>query len=346
MKKEMNTVLNTKLSTNVEDGRAMCLLCPRSCIISEGESGFCQIRKNINGTIQLSWYGQTSGFNIDPMEKKPLYHFYPGSSILSLGTMGCNLACQFCQNWSISQNKSNPLESLRLFPEDILALSQKYRCLPVAFTYNEPITAIEYVVDSAILLRENKIKTVLVSSGYINKKPARELFNHIDAANIDLKSINNAFYQKYTDSALKPVLNTLSYIREHTQTWLEITNLVIPGLNDSTSDLHNLSKWIYKNLGSYTVLHFSAFHPAHKLTRISQTSPDILYKAREIALSEGLRYIYCGNITDNKTNSTYCHSCKSLLIERKGYNIVQNHLTGTGSCAKCKTKIPGFFANP
>jgi len=346
MKKEMKIELNTKLSTNVKDDKAMCLLCPRSCIISEGESGFCQIRKNINGIIQLSWYGQTSGFNVDPMEKKPLYHFYPGSSILSLGTIGCNLACQFCQNWSISQNKNNPAEPIKLFPEDILALSQKYRCLSVAFTYNEPITAIEYVVDSAILLRENNIKTVLVSSGYINKKPARELFKHIDAANIDLKSINNTFYQKYTDSTLKPVLDALSCIRENTQTWLEITNLVIPGLNDSKSDLHNLSKWIYHNLGSDTVLHFSAFHPAYKLTRISQTSPEVLIKAREIALSEGLRYIYCGNIIDNKTNSTYCHSCKSLLIERRGYHIVQNHLFDKGSCTKCKTRIPGFFNSP
>jgi pyruvate formate lyase activating enzyme len=291
----------------------------------------------------LTTYGRSSGFCIDPIEKKPLNHFYPGSSILSFGTAGCNLACKFCQNWDISKSRSFDKLADQANPEAIASRANELGCKSIAFTYNDPVIFTEYVMDVSDACHEHNIKTVAVTAGYIHDQPRRDLFSKIDAANVDLKSFTEAFYVKQTGSHLQPVLDTLKYLLRETEVWVEITTLLIPGLNDSEDEITKMSSWIAKELGLDVPLHFSAFHPDYKMTDIPATPSETLIRARQIAQSAGLRYVYTGNVHNREGDTTYCPSCNTPLIERDWYEIKQYRLTPDGHCPDCNTQIAGHF---
>ncbi len=327
----------------LENGRIKCNLCPRFCTMADGQEGFCWVRKNEGGKLVLTTYGRSSGFCIDPIEKKPLNHFFPGSQVLSFGTAGCNMGCKFCQNWDISKSRQTQTLSSAAFPEQIASAAVEEGIKSVAFTYNDPVIFLEYAVDTAIECRKRNIKTVAVTAGYICEDPRKEFFEHMDAANVDLKSFSENFYYKYTGAHLQPVLETLRYIRHQTDTWLEITTLVIPGLNDSDAEIREEAKWILDNLGPEVPLHLSAFHPAWKLKNPPPTPPETLSRARDIALSEGLRYVFTGNVHDSGGQSTWCHKCGELLIERDWYQLGRWNLTPEGKCASCGEPCAGYF---
>jgi pyruvate formate lyase activating enzyme len=291
----------------------------------------------------LTTYGRSSGFCIDPIEKKPLNHFYPGSSILSFGTAGCNLACKFCQNWDISKSRSFDKLADQANPEAIASRANELGCKSIAFTYNDPVIFTEYVMDVSDACHEHNIKTVAVTAGYIHDQPRRDLFSKIDAANVDLKAFTEAFYVKQTGSHLQPVLDTLKYLLRETEVWVEITTLLIPGLNDSEDEITKMSSWIAKELGLDVPLHFSAFHPDYKMTDIPATPSETLIRARQIAQSAGLRYVYTGNVHNREGDTTYCPSCNTPLIERDWYEIKQYRLTPDGHCPDCNTQIAGHF---
>ncbi len=327
-----------------KDGRKKCDLCPRGCTMQTGQKGFCFVREAKEDGIYLTTYGRSSGFCIDPIEKKPLNHFYPGSSVLSFGTAGCNLGCKFCQNWDISKAKTQDRLMSAMMPNEIAALAQQYHSKSVAYTYNDPVIFAEYAIDTAKECRKRGIKNVAVSAGYITEQAREEFFEVMDAANIDLKGFTNEFYQKQSMAELKPVLNTLEYIVNHTKTWLEITTLLIPTLNDSDEELNHMTQWIRDYLGSNVPLHFSAFHPDFKLQNFEHTPKQTLIRAREIALKNGLNHVYVGNVHDKKDSSTYCSSCKKLLIERDWFELGEFHIKD-GLCEFCLTKLPGIFEN-
>lgn len=290
----------------------------------------------------LTTYGRSSGFCIDPIEKKPLNHFLPGTSILSFGTAGCNLGCKFCQNWDISKSREFDKLADQATPQKIAQAAKKLGCRSVAFTYNDPVIFAEYAMDTADECRKLGIHPVAKTAGYITDEARPEFFAHMDAANIDLKAFTEDFYKKLTLSALQPVLDTLVYVKKHTKVWLEITNLVILGENDSDKEFHEMSEWILKNIGPDVPLHFTAFHPDFKMMDHSPTSASTLTKARGIAIAHGLRYVYTGNVHDPEGGSTYCPHCRELLIERDGYELGKYHIQ-TGRCAYCQTLIPGYF---
>jgi len=325
------------------DKKIQCELCPRSCILDNGTTGFCFVRKNIAGAMVLTTYGQSSGLSIDPIEKKPLNHFYPGTNVLSFGTIGCNLACQFCQNWNMSRSKDSNLSSIEAPPELIAQKAKETKCRSVAFTYNDPIIFAEYAMDVASECKRLGIKTVAVSSGYITEKAQPIFFKNINAANIDLKAFSDTFYKKFTSGYLQPVLDTLTYIRKNTNIWLEVTNLLIDGLNDSDTELHTMTEWIVKNLGKDVPLHFTAFHPTYKMLNVPVTPLKTLQNAREIALSKGIHHVYLGNVIDPIAENTYCHNCKSMLIGRKMYEITKYNLMNAHQCPHCDTKCAGIF---
>lgn len=327
-----------------EDGRILCNLCPRNCILHEGQRGFCFVRQNIGGEMILTTYGRSSGFCIDPIEKKPLNHFYPGTSILSFGTAGCNLGCKFCQNWDISKSREFDKLADQASPKTIAQAAKKFGCRSVAFTYNDPVIFAEYAIDVADECRKLGIHPVAKTAGYITDEARPEFYSHMDAANVDLKAFTEDFYKKLTLSSLKAVLDTLVYVKKHTSVWLEITNLVIPGENDSDKEFHEMSQWILDYLGPDVPLHFTAFHPDFKMTDHPPTPPSTLTRAREIALSHGLHYVYTGNVHDSKGSSTYCPNCGKLLIERDWYVLGKYHVKN-GQCAFCQTPIPGYFEN-
>ena len=325
------------------DGRIQCDLCPRDCKLHDGQRGACFVRQNIGGEMILTTYGRSSGFCIDPIEKKPLHHFFPGSSVLSFGTAGCNLACKFCQNWDIS--KSREMDSLQdeASPDAIAAAAIRLGCKSVAFTYNDPVIFAEYAMDVADACHERGIKTVAVTAGYIHDAPRREFYAKMDAANVDLKAFTDDFYVKLCGARLKPVLETLVYLKHETDCWFEITTLLIPGKNDSVEELTAECKWIMKELGPDVPLHFSAFHPDYKMTDLPRTPPATLTRAREIALAEGLHYVYTGNVHDERGGSTYCPACKSALVIRDWYRIDEYRITPDGKCPDCGTAIAGRF---
>jgi pyruvate formate lyase activating enzyme len=325
----------------LNEGIIQCTICPRNCKLKNGQAGFCQIRKNINGEIILTSYGYNTGLAVDPIEKKPLYHFYPNSNVLSFGTLGCNMGCQFCQNWHISKSKADPKIN-HAEPEKIVGLAKKLGCKSVAFTYNDPIVFFEYAIDTAKLCRDNGIKTVAVTAGYINPEPRKEFFAYMDAVNVDLKAFSEEFYNKNCLAHLAPILDTIKYIKKETNCWLELTTLLIEGENDSEEELKKECEWIMKNLGDDVVLHFSAFYPAYKFMDKPPTSISTLLKAYEIAVNAGLKYVYTGNVIDEKTSTTYCHACKKPLIVRKGYELTENNLE-KNYCKFCKTKCSGIF---
>ncbi len=343
----MTTVLSPypgRFWHGVENNKIFCDLCPRSCVLGEGQRGFCFVRQNIGGQMILTTYGRSSGFCIDPIEKKPLNHFLPGTSIFSFGTAGCNLGCKFCQNWDISKSREFDRLNDEASPKSIAQTSKKLDCRSVAFTYNDPVIFAEYAMDVADECRKLGIHPVAKTAGYITDQARPEFYSHMDAANIDLKAFTESFYRNVTLSALKPVLDTLVYLKAKTKVWFEITNLIIPGENDTDKELNEMSDWIKSNLGLDVPLHFTAFHPDFKMMDKPPTPPATLKRAREIALSKGLHYVYTGNIHDAKTQSTYCHNCKKLLIERDWYELGEFHIRD-GKCEFCDTIIPGVFEN-
>lgn len=326
------------------DGRMQCDLCPRDCKLHAGQRGACFVRMREGDQMILTTYGRSSGFCIDPIEKKPLNHFYPGSSVLSFGTAGCNLACKFCQNWDISKSRDMDRLMDQASPETIAAEAVKYKCTSVAFTYNDPVIFTEYAMDVADACHAVGVKTVAVTAGYIHDQPRRDFFAMIDAANVDLKAFTDDFYFQLTGSHLQPVLDTLVYLKHETQVWFEITTLLIPGHNDSTDELEALSRWVMQALGPDVPLHFSAFHPDHKMPDVPATPTTTLVRARNIALKAGLKYVYTGNVHHTEGDTTYCSGCHAPLIQRDWYQIDSYRLTADRCCPDCGTALAGRFA--
>ncbi|MDR1934941.1 MAG: AmmeMemoRadiSam system radical SAM enzyme [Candidatus Accumulibacter sp.] len=326
-----------------QPARIQCELCPRDCQLHAGQRGACFVRRNADERMILTTYGRSSGFCIDPIEKKPLNHFYPGSSVLSFGTAGCNLACKFCQNWDISRSRDTDRLMDAASPEGIAGAALAYGAQSVAFTYNDPVIFAEYAIDTAEACRRRGVKTVAVTAGYIHPQPAREFFAVMDAANVDLKAFTDAFYLRLCGAHLRPVLDTLAYIRHHTGCWLEITTLLIPGQNDSPAEIKALSRWVASELGPDVPLHFSAFHPAWKMDALPPTLPSTLTLARGIALEAGLHYVYTGNVHDTEGDTTFCPACHAALIVRDWYAIRHYDLPGNGRCPHCGTRIAGHY---
>lgn len=327
----------------LDDGRMQCDLCPRDCRLHEGQRGACFVRMRENDQMILTTYGRSSGFCIDPIEKKPLNHFYPGSSVLSFGTAGCNLACKFCQNWDISKSRNIDLLMDQASPAAIAAAAADHDCRSVAFTYNDPVIFAEYAMDVADACHAHGIKTVAVTAGYMHDIPRRDFYAKMDAANVDLKAFTEEFYYKLTGSQLQPVLDTLTYLKHETEVWFEITTLLIPGQNDSDEEISAMCKWIKKELGADVPLHFSAFHPDYKMPDIPPTPRATLIRAREIGMREGLHYVYTGNVHNLEGDTTFCPACKAPLIVRDWYQIKQYRLTKDGHCPDCKALIAGRF---
>jgi len=321
-----------------------CDICPKRCFIAEGQTGSCGVRTCQNGNIASLSYGKTTGFAVDPIEKKPLNHFYPGSKTLSFGSIGCNLACRFCQNASTAQSYDLSLLTTSATPDDVVQLAKQHHCESVAFTYNEPIISAEYVQDVAAACRNAGVKTVAVSNGYIAEKHRATLFDRMDAANIDLKSFSEKFYRDYCGGELEPVKETLRYLAK-SNTWLEVTTLLIPTLNDSEQEITELCDWIAKNLGKEVPLHFSAFRPANRLLTLAPTPPQTLFRAREIAISSGMQYVYTGNIDDPAGQSTYCPQCRQTVIFRDRYTVVEYEIDEESCCKYCGQSIAGRFAD-
>ena len=327
----------------LEDGRIQCDLCPRDCRLHEGQRGACFVRARVGDAMVLTTYGRSSGFCIDPVEKKPLNHFLPGSAILSFGTAGCNLACKFCQNWDISKSRDMDRLMDEATPEAIARAAAESGCRSVAFTYNDPVIFAEYAMDVADACHDAGMLTVAVTAGYIREEPRREFYAKMDAANVDLKGFTDEFYVKLTGAKLNPVLDTLAWLKHESRVWFEITTLLIPGKNDSDEEVRAESRWIMKELGPDVPLHFTAFHPDFKMTDIAATPAATLTRARAIALDEGLRYVYTGNVHDRTGGTTFCPSCRTSLIERDWHRIDAYRLTPEGRCPECASAIPGLF---
>ncbi|MDR1186873.1 MAG: AmmeMemoRadiSam system radical SAM enzyme [Bifidobacteriaceae bacterium] len=324
-----------------QDGRVQCDLCPRYCRLREGQRGFCFVRQNVGGALDLTTYGRSSGFACDPVEKKPLYHYLPGASVFSFGTAGCNLGCRFCQNWEISTARDMDTLMAQASPEQIAAAAQRAGCAAVAYTYNDPIIFTEYAVDAALAARERGLANIAVSAGYVTAEGAADLFGAMDAANIDLKSFDSDFYRKITGGRLEVVQDTLRYLVHETSVWTEVTTLLVPGLNDSDSEIDRLTGWVAGELGADLPLHFSAFHPAARMLDRPRTPVASLRRARELALANGLRHVYLGNVWDEAGSTTYCPSCGATLLVRDGYTIRRRSLGRDGLCPGCGTVVAG-----
>lgn len=325
------------------DGRMQCDLCPRECRLRDGQRGHCFVRQRMGDQMVLTTYGRSSGFCVDPIEKKPLNHFYPGSSVLSFGTAGCNLACTFCQNWDISKSKDIDRLADQASPETIAKTAKELGCQSVAFTYNDPVIFAEYAMDVADACHEVGLKAVAVTAGYICAEPRKEFYAKMDAANVDLKAFTEEFYFKLTGAHLSPVLETLEYLKNKTDVWVELTTLLIPGHNDSAEEISEMCQWIAQHLGTEVPLHFSAFHPDYKMMNIPSTPYQTLVRSRSIAREMGLKYVYTGNVHDTEGDTTYCPTCSAPLIQRDWYEILDYKLGQDGKCLKCGTLIPGRF---
>ena len=327
----------------LEDGKIQCDVCPRECKLREGQRGLCFVRARQNDAIVLTTYGRSSGFCVDPIEKKPLNHFLPGTPILSFGTAGCNLACKFCQNWDMSKSREFDILADQASPEKIARVAEELGCRSVAYTYNDPAIFMEYAIDVAAACRERGIRSVAVTAGYMCDAPRREFFRHMDAANVDLKAFSDEFYWKITGGHMQPVLDTLRYLKHETDVWFEVTTLLIPGLNDSDDELQRMSDWFAEHLGPDVPWHFTAFHPDWKMQDRPPTPPETLSRAREIARSKGLHYVYTGNVHDREGGSTYCHHCGERLIGRDWYVIQSWNLDQQSRCRNCATPCAGHF---
>jgi len=318
-----------------------CKICPRMCLIAPGQSGFCRVRTNLDGEIRPLTYGQPCSIAVDPVEKKPLFHFLPASKILSLATVGCNLRCQFCQNWEISQALPSDISVYAATPEQLVAMARERGCRSIAYTYTDPTVYYEFARDCAVRARDAGVKNVLVTAAYINREPWQELCRYTDAANIDLKALSDKFYREVCGAELQPVLDALVTAKAM-GVMLEVTNLVIPGLNDSDEELRGLTRWVKQNLGPETPLHFSRFFPQYRMLDRAPTPEATLRRAREIALSEGLNYVYIGNLITQGSENTYCPGCRALLVERQSYTVLKNSVTGD-CCPQCGQPIPGVW---
>ncbi len=329
------------------DGRIQCDLCPRDCKLHEGQRGACFVRQRGNGAtsdqLYLTTYGRSSGFCIDPIEKKPLNHFFPGSSVSSFGTAGCNLACKFCQNWDISKSRDHDRLQAEASPEAIARAAQQSGCASVAYTYNDPVIFAEYAMDIADACHAVGVRSVAVTAGYMHAEPRRAFYAKMDAANVDLKGFTESFYAKLCAGHLAPVLDTLLYLKYETACWFEITTLLIPGENDSVAEIEALTRWVRDELGLEVPLHFTAFHPDFKMTDKPRTPPATVKRAREIGLAQGLHYVYTGNIMDEAGGSTYCPGCQSKIISRDWHNVAGYQITPAQRCTHCNTHIAGRF---
>lgn len=339
----MQSNLKTSYWHRLPDDRIQCDLCPRFCKLREGQRGLCFVRSRIDDAIVLTTHSRSSGFCIDPIEKKPLNHFFPGTPVLSFGTAGCNLACKFCQNWDISKSRETETLSVAATPRSIAATAKAHGCTSVAFTYNDPVIFHEYAIDVATACRELQIFSVAVTAGYIEPKPRREFFSAMDAANVDLKAFSEKFYRRIAGGSLAPVLDTLVHLRNETSVWFEVTYLIIPEHNDEPSEIAAMCEWFVRELGPAVPLHFSAFHPDWKMRHVAPTPITSLIRARSIALEHGLHYVYTGNVHDVGGGSTYCHQCGACLIERDWYEIGRYQLGKDGECLKCGSRCPGHF---
>ncbi|MEE9607324.1 MAG: AmmeMemoRadiSam system radical SAM enzyme [Myxococcota bacterium] len=336
-------VVPTRYWTRLEDGRVQCDVCPRRCRLNEGQRGLCFVRARQDDAIVLTTFGRSSGYCVDPIEKKPLNHFLPGTPVLSFGTAGCNLACRFCQNWDISKSRQIDTLADQAPPRVIARAARELGCRSVAFTYNDPVIFMEYAIETAQACRELGVAAVAVTAGYVCAEPREEFFRHMDAANVDLKGFSESFYRKVCGGQLEPVLDTLVYLKHHTDVWFEITTLLIPGENDSEEELHALSDWVVENLGPDVPLHFTAFHPDYRMLDKPATPPAVLRRARAIALERGARYVYTGNVHDAEGQSTRCHACGATLIGRDWYVLGEWNLTDDGRCRRCSTRCAGVF---
>ncbi len=330
----------------LRDGRIQCDVCPRACRLHEGQRGLCFVRARIDDQIVLTSYGRSSGFCVDPVEKKPLNHFLPGSAVLSFGTAGCNLACKFCQNWDISKSREIDTLADAASPEALAEVAERAGCRSVAFTYNDPVIFAEYAADVADACHDRGIKAVAVTAGYMNPRPRAEFYRHIDAANVDLKAFTEEFYHRTCAANLADVLDTLRYLRHETDAWFEITTLLIPGRNDSDAEIAAECAWILDNLGPEVPLHFTAFHPDYKMTDVPATPPATLTRARMIALQQGLRHVYTGNVHDADGGSTFCPGCGRAVVVRDWYRILRYELTDDGACKSCGTRLAGVYDGP
>ncbi len=342
----VNDTVATKYWHVLDDGRVQCDLCPRFCHLREGQRGLCFVRMRQGDQVVLTTYGRSSGFCVDPIEKKPLNHFFPGTSVLSFGTAGCNLACKFCQNWDISKSRQTDTLADSASPQHIADVAKQLDCRSVAFTYNDPVIFHEYAVDIAQACHQQDVKTVAVTAGYVCPEPREEFYRHMDAADVDLKAFTERFYKKICGGSLQPVLETLEYLKHETDVWFELTTLLIPGENDSQPEIEEMTQWVVEHLGPDVPMHFTAFHPDWKMRDKSPTPPKTLMAARQIALKNGVRYAYTGNVHDEAGGSTYCHQCGIKLIGRDWYELHDWNLDDSGHCRACGTRCAGAFAGP
>jgi pyruvate formate lyase activating enzyme len=333
----------TRYWHRLEDGRVQCDVCPRECRMHEGQRGLCFVRGVEAGEVRLHTYGRSSGFCVDPIEKKPLNHFLPGTPVLSFGTAGCNLACKFCQNWDMSKSRAMDTLADEASPQRLAESAERLGCASVAYTYNDPTIFMEYADDVALACRERGIRSVAVTAGYMSAAPRAEFFSHMDAANVDLKAFTERFYKKVCGAELGAVLETLEYVKRETPVWLEITTLLIPGQNDSEAEIDAMTHWIREHLGPDVPLHFSAFHPDWKMADTPATPPATLTRARRLALRNGLHYVYTGNVHDPQGASTWCPGCGVRVIERDWYELGEWALDREGACVGCGTRIAGVF---
>ena len=335
--------VRTKYWHKLDDGRIQCDLCPRACKLRNGQRGLCFVRACEDDQVVLTTYGRSSGFCVDPIEKKPLNHFLPGTPILSFGTAGCNLACKFCQNWDMSKSREMQTLADAAAPEQLADAAAQIGCRSIAYTYNDPVIFHEYAIDVAQAAAAKGVKSVAVTAGYICPVPRKEFFQHMDAANIDLKAFTERFYHRICGGHLADVLDTLQYVKHETSVWFELTTLLIPGENDSPAEIESMSKWIVDNLGTDVPLHFTAFHPDYRMLDKPNTPPATLTQARKIATENGLAHVYTGNVHDNVGGSTYCANCDSLLIERDWYRLGEWNLDAQGCCRSCGYHLAGVY---
>jgi pyruvate formate lyase activating enzyme len=337
------SVVPTKYWHRLDDGRVQCDLCPRLCKLHEGQRGFCFVRACADDQVVLTTYGRSSGFCVDPIEKKPLYHFLPGTPVLSFGTAGCNLGCKFCQNWDISKSREVDTLADAASPQAIAQAAEQLGCRSVAFTYNDPVIFHEYAIDVASACRERAIKTVAVTAGEVCAEPRAEFYRYMDAANVDLKAFSERFYHQVCAGSLQPVLETLEYLKHETSVWFELTTLLIPGENDSDAEIDAMTQWVVGKLGPDVPHHFTAFHPDFRMLDRPRTPPETLRRARDIAIRNGLHYVYVGNVHDPEADSTYCHGCGQLLIGRDWYRITSWNLASSARCRTCHSPCAGVF---
>jgi pyruvate formate lyase activating enzyme len=341
-----SSTIPTRYWHPLDDGRVQCDVCPRACKLREGQRGLCFVRAREDDAIVLTTYGRSSGFCVDPIEKKPLNHFLPGSSVLSFGTAGCNLACRFCQNWDISKSKEFDTLADAAAPDAIARAAHELGCRSVAFTYNDPVIFLEYAIDVADACRDQGLRAVAVTAGYVCAEPRQDFFAHLDAANVDLKAFSDDFYHRVCGGRLDPVLETLEYLVHETDVWVEITTLLIPERNDSDAELDAMTSWVVEHLGPDVPIHFTAFHPDFKMLDVAPTPPSTLTRARDWALTNGIRYAYTGNVHDRDGGSTRCPECHTVVVERDWYELGVYRLTDHGHCTSCGAALAGRFDGP